>query len=142
MACRRSARACCRSDGAYRPGFEALRERSRARSRPRSQGRREQLTKIGLELLPLPPRSPEPNDIELVRRQATYQDYPQRDRTSTDVIGKAVDQAVDHQRDRIRRSATNLIRAGQSRLGQIGPSSVQTTPLLRHRQKGWPTGSV
>ncbi len=110
--------------------------------RPRSQGLREQLTKIGLELFHLPPRSPEPNDIELVRRQATYQDHPQRARTSTDAIGKAVHQAMNHQRDRIRQSATNLIRAGQSRLGQTGPSSVQTTPLLRHRQNGWPTGSV
>ncbi|MFG2653499.1 winged helix-turn-helix domain-containing protein [Streptomyces sp. NPDC048436] len=35
----------------------------------------------------------------------------QRAQTSTDAIGKAVDQAMNHQRDRIRQSATNLIQA-------------------------------
>lgn len=74
-------------------------------------GRRKQLTKIGVELFYLPPRSPELNDIELVWRQAKYQDYPQRAQTSTDAIGKAVDQAMNHQRDRIRQSATNRIQA-------------------------------
>ncbi|WP_265106081.1 hypothetical protein [Streptomyces sp. ET3-23] len=51
------------------------------------------------------------NDIELVWRQAKYQDYPHRTQTSTDAIGKAVDQAMNHRRDRIRQSATNRIRA-------------------------------
>lgn len=85
-------------------------------------GRRKQLTKIGVEPFHLPPRSPELNDIELVWRQAKHQDHPQR--------------------DRIRQSATNRFQAAQPRLGQIGPWSVQMTPLLRHRQKGWPIGSV
>lgn len=74
-------------------------------------GRRKQLTKIGVELFYLPPRSPELNDIELVWRQAKYQDYPQRAQTSTDAIGKAVEQAMNNQRDRIRQSATNRIQA-------------------------------
>ncbi|MFF4741220.1 transposase [Streptomyces sp. NPDC001262] len=74
-------------------------------------GRRQQLAKIGVELFYLPPYSPELNDIELVWRQAKYQDYPHRTQTSTDAIGKAVDQAMNHQRDRIRQSATNRIRA-------------------------------
>ncbi|MET8630557.1 transposase [Kitasatospora sp. NPDC004669] len=74
-------------------------------------GRREQLAKIGVELFYLPPRSPELNDIELVWRQAKYQDYPHRAQTSTDAIGKAVNQAMNHQRDRIRQSATNLSQA-------------------------------
>ncbi|MFI6198594.1 transposase [Streptomyces phaeochromogenes] len=59
----------------------------------------------------LPPRSPELNDIELVWRQAKYQDYPQRAQTSIDAIGEAVDRAMTRQRDRIRQSATNFTRA-------------------------------
>ncbi|GHF41564.1 transposase [Streptomyces morookaense] len=39
-------------------------------------GQRGQLVKIGVELSYLPPHSPELNDIELVWRQAKYQDYP------------------------------------------------------------------
>ncbi|MFH8985836.1 transposase [Streptomyces varsoviensis] len=74
-------------------------------------GRREQLTKIGVGLFYLPPRSPELKDIELVWRQAKYQDYPQRAQTSTNASGKAVDQAMNHQRDRIRQSATNRVQA-------------------------------
>ncbi|WP_052745378.1 transposase [Streptomyces sp. WM6386] len=54
-------------------------------------GRRRQLAKIGVELFYLPPYSPELNDIELVWRQAKYQDYLQRAQTSTEAIGAAVD---------------------------------------------------
>jgi len=74
-------------------------------------GRRRQLAKIGVDLFYLPPRSPELNDIELVWRQAKYQDYPQRAQTSIDAIGEAVDRAMTRQRDRIRQSATNFTRA-------------------------------
>ncbi|GAA4053717.1 transposase [Streptomyces shaanxiensis] len=69
-------------------------------------GRRRQLAKIGVDLFYLPPRSPELNDIELVWRQAKYQDYPQRAQTSIDAIGEAVDRAMTRQRDRIRQPAT------------------------------------
>ncbi|MFD9910529.1 transposase [Streptomyces sp. NPDC059063] len=72
---------------------------------------RRQLAKIGVELFYLPPYSPELNDIELVWRQAKYQDYPQRAQTSTDAIGEAVDQAMTRQRDRIRQPATNFTQA-------------------------------
>jgi hypothetical protein len=74
-------------------------------------GHRRQLAKIGGDLFYLPPRSPELNDIELVWRQAKYQDYPQRAQTSIDAIGEAVDRAMTRQRDRIRQSATNFTRA-------------------------------
>ncbi|MET7608847.1 transposase [Streptomyces avermitilis] len=74
-------------------------------------GRRRQLAKIGVDLFYLPPRSPELNDIELIWRQAKYQDYPQRAQTSIDAIGEAVDRAMTRQRDRIRQSATNFTRA-------------------------------
>ncbi|MFF0794919.1 transposase [Streptomyces spiralis] len=91
-------------------------------------GRRRQLAKIGVELFYLPPRSPELNDIELIWRQAKYQDYPRRAHTTTDAIGEAVDRAMNHQRDRIRQSATNLTRAalagGAARL-RPGDSSAR-----------------
>ncbi|MFF5011206.1 transposase [Streptomyces phaeochromogenes] len=74
-------------------------------------GRRRQLAKIGVELFHLPPYSPELNDIELVWRQAKYEDYPQRSQTSTDSLGEAVDQAMTQRRDRIRRSAKNFTQA-------------------------------
>ncbi|WP_425824703.1 IS630 family transposase [Streptomyces fractus] len=74
-------------------------------------GRRRQLAKIGVDLFYLPPRSPELNDIELVWRQAKYEDYPQRTQTSTDDIGRAVDKALTRRRDRIRTSATNFTQA-------------------------------
>ncbi|MFF4410346.1 transposase [Streptomyces sp. NPDC001404] len=74
-------------------------------------GRQGQLAKIGVELFYLPPRSPELNDIELVWRQAKYQDYPQRAQTSTDAIGEAVDRAMLRQRDRIRRTAPHFTQA-------------------------------
>ncbi|MEU5109808.1 transposase [Streptomyces sp. NPDC021354] len=45
-------------------------------------GRCRQLAKIGVELFYLPPYSPELNDIELVWRQAKYEDYPQRAQTA------------------------------------------------------------
>jgi hypothetical protein len=65
-------------------------------------GRRRQPAKVRVELFCLPPYSPELNDIELVWRQAKYEDYPQRAQTSTDSLGKAVDQAMTQQRDRLR----------------------------------------
>ncbi|RLV08557.1 hypothetical protein CTZ27_07125 [Streptomyces griseocarneus] len=74
-------------------------------------GRRRQLAKIGVELFYLPPYSPELNDIELVWRQAKYQNYPQRAQTSIEAIGAAVDHAMTRQRGRIRQSATNRIPA-------------------------------
>lgn len=74
-------------------------------------GRRPQLAKIGVDLFYLPPYSPELNDIELVWRQAKYQDYPQRAQTSIDAIGEAVDRAMTRQQDRIRQSATNFTQA-------------------------------
>ncbi|MEV0446307.1 transposase [Streptomyces spectabilis] len=73
--------------------------------------RRRQLAKIGVELFYLPPYSPELNDIELVWRQAKYQDYPQRAQTSTDSLGQAVDQAMTRQRDQIQQSVRNFIQA-------------------------------
>ncbi|MEU5924746.1 hypothetical protein ABZ817_14100 [Streptomyces antimycoticus] len=55
-------------------------------------GRRGQVARIGGgELFYLPPRGPELNDIELVRRRAKYQNSPTRSRTSVDAIGAAVD---------------------------------------------------
>ncbi|WP_413754487.1 transposase [Streptomyces sp. R-74717] len=39
-------------------------------------GRRDQLAKIGFELLYLPPRSPGLNDIEGIWRSAKYEDSP------------------------------------------------------------------
>ncbi|WP_190194029.1 transposase [Streptomyces minutiscleroticus] len=74
-------------------------------------GRRRQLAKIGVELFYLPSCSPESNDIELVRRQAKYEDYPQRTQTSTDDIGQAVDEALTRRRNRIRTSAENFTQA-------------------------------
>lgn len=74
-------------------------------------GRRHQLAKIRVELFYLPPYSPELNDIELVWRQAKYQDYPQRAQTSIEAIGAAVDRALQRQRDRIRQAAPNFTRA-------------------------------
>ncbi|MFD7017385.1 transposase [Streptomyces sp. NPDC059928] len=74
-------------------------------------GRRRQLAKIGVELFYLPPRSAELNDIELVWRQAKYQDYPQRAQTGTDALGQAVDQPMTRQRNRIRQSARNFTQA-------------------------------
>ncbi|MFB7112708.1 transposase [Streptomyces sp. NPDC056291] len=74
-------------------------------------GRCRQLAKIGVELFYLPPYSPELNDIELVWRQAKYEDYRQRAQTSTDSLGKAVDQAMTQQRDRLRASARNFAQA-------------------------------
>jgi len=71
-------------------------------------GRRRQLAKIGVELFYLPAYSPELNDIELVWRQAKYEDYPQ---TTTPGIGEAVDKALTHRRDRIRASAKNFTQA-------------------------------
>ncbi|MFJ2241017.1 transposase [Streptomyces sp. NPDC087859] len=71
-------------------------------------GRRRQLAKIGVELFYLPPYSPELNDIELVWRQAKYQDYPQRAQTSTEAIDAAVDRAMQRQRDRIRQATPNF----------------------------------
>lgn len=41
-----------------------------------------------------------------------------------------------------RSSRARTSRSDQSRSGQTGPWSVQMTPSLRHRQKGWPIGSV
>ncbi|MFI9723519.1 transposase [Streptomyces sp. NPDC052396] len=76
-------------------------------------GRREQLAKTGVELLYLPPRSPELNDIERIWRAAKYKDYPQRVRTSIDAIGQAVGKAMTRQRDRIRESARNVAQAAQ-----------------------------
>lgn len=74
-------------------------------------GRRRQLAKIGVELFYLPPYSPELNDIELVWRQAKYQDYPQRAQTSTEAIGAAVDRAMRRQRERIRQATPNFTQA-------------------------------
>jgi hypothetical protein len=74
-------------------------------------GRSRQLAKIGVELFCLPPYSPELNDIELVWRQAKYEDYPQRAQTSTDSLGKAVDEAMAQQRDRLHASARNFTQA-------------------------------
>ncbi|MBP5891975.1 transposase [Streptomyces scabiei] len=74
-------------------------------------GRRRQLAKIGVELFYLPPYSPELNDIELVWRQAKYEDYPQRTQTSTDDIGQAVDEALTCRRNRIRTPARNFTQA-------------------------------
>ncbi|GAA3370394.1 hypothetical protein GCM10017744_093980 [Streptomyces antimycoticus] len=45
----------------------------------------------GGELFHLPPRGPELNDIELVRRRSKYQNSSTRSRTSVDAIGVAVD---------------------------------------------------
>ncbi|MFF4738177.1 transposase [Streptomyces sp. NPDC001262] len=73
--------------------------------------RRGQLSKIGVELFYLPPRRTELNDIELIWRQAKYQDYPQRAQTSTEAIGQAADQAMTRQQDRIRGSASDFTRA-------------------------------
>ncbi|MEU7046762.1 transposase, partial [Streptomyces varsoviensis] len=73
-------------------------------------GRRKQLSKIGVELFYLPPRSPELNDIELVWRHAKYQDYPQRAQTSIEEIGQAIDRAMLRQCDRIRETALNRAR--------------------------------
>ncbi|MFK0114221.1 transposase, partial [Streptomyces sp. NPDC091217] len=70
-----------------------------------------QLAKIGVELFYLPAYSPELNDIELVWRQAKYEDYPQRTQTTTPDIGKAVDKALTRRRDRIRASARNFTQA-------------------------------
>ncbi|WP_306321582.1 MULTISPECIES: hypothetical protein [unclassified Streptomyces] len=56
----------------------------------------------------LPPRSPELNGIELIWRQAKYQDYPQRVQTSVDAIGQAVDRAMARQRDQVRLSARSV----------------------------------
>ncbi|MER6695069.1 hypothetical protein [Streptomyces minutiscleroticus] len=64
-----------------------------------------------MELFYLPSCSPESNDIELVRRQAKYEDYPQRTQTSTDDIGQAVDEALTRRRNRIRTSAENFTQA-------------------------------
>ncbi|WTF40771.1 hypothetical protein OHB06_01230 [Streptomyces sp. NBC_01604] len=69
-------------------------------------GRRRQLAKIGVDLFYLPPRNPALNDIELVWRQAKYQDYPQRAQTSIDAIGESVDRAMTRHGDRIRQPAT------------------------------------
>lgn len=73
--------------------------------------RRRQLAKIGVELFYLPPYSPQLNDIELVWRQAKYENYPQRSQTSTDSLGEAVDQAMTQRRNRIRGSAKNFTQA-------------------------------
>ncbi|QEV63438.1 hypothetical protein CP982_36000 [Streptomyces spectabilis] len=74
-------------------------------------GRRRQLAKIGVALFHLSPYRPELNDIELVRRQAKYEGYPQRARTSTGSLGKAVDEAMAQQRDRLHTSARNFTQA-------------------------------
>ncbi|MGW1196618.1 transposase [Streptomyces sp. NPDC002536] len=100
----------CAGDRTPRPCTVVL-DNASAHTAKVFKGRRGQLSKIGVDLFHLPPRSPELNDIELVWRQAKYQDYPQRAQTSTDAIGKAVDQAMNRQRDRIRQSATNVIEA-------------------------------
>ncbi|WP_353963764.1 transposase [Streptomyces sp. NBC_00237] len=76
-------------------------------------GRRRQLAKIGVELFYLPPYSPQLNDIELVWRQAKYEDYPQRSQTSTDSLGEAVDQALAQRGNRIRGSAKNFTQAAE-----------------------------
>ncbi|MFI0977791.1 transposase [Streptomyces sp. NPDC021093] len=81
--------------------------------------RRRQLAKIGVELFYLPPCSPELNDIELIWRQATYTNCPQRTQTSTEAIGQAVDEALTCQRDRIRATATNFTRAAQQVLADL-----------------------
>lgn len=52
-------------------------------------GRRRHLAKTGVELIHLPPYGPELNAIELVWRQAKYEDYPQRTQTGTKDIGEA-----------------------------------------------------
>ncbi|MEV8021306.1 transposase [Streptomyces sp. NPDC086554] len=72
-------------------------------------GHRRRLAKIGVDLFYLPPYSPELNNIELVWRQAKYQDYPQRAQTSIEAIGAAVDRAMQRQRNRIRQAAANFI---------------------------------
>lgn len=74
-------------------------------------GRREQLSKIGVELFYLPPRSPELNDIEGVWRSAKYEDYPRRSHTDTEAIGTAVDQGLTRQRIRVQGSAKYFTKA-------------------------------
>ncbi|MEV7342232.1 transposase [Streptomyces sp. NPDC093544] len=71
-------------------------------------GRRRQLAKIGVELFYLPRYSPELNDIELVWRQAKYEDHSQCAHTSVDSLGEAVDRAMTQRQDRIRGSAKNF----------------------------------
>ncbi|MFD5415170.1 transposase [Streptomyces nojiriensis] len=74
-------------------------------------GHRAELAAIGVELLYLPPRSPELNDIERVWRSAKYEDYPERVHTTTETVGTAVDRALNRQRTRIKGSATNFTKA-------------------------------
>jgi hypothetical protein len=89
-------------------------------------GCREQLAKIGVELFYLPPHSPELNDIELVWRQAKYQDNPKRAQASIDAMGEAVDRSLARQRDRIQPSAHDFISTaqGQNPKTALGRSQI------------------
>ncbi|WP_344443183.1 transposase [Streptomyces kunmingensis] len=71
-------------------------------------GRQRQLARIEVELFYLPPYSPELNDIELIWRQAKYEDSPQRTQMSTDDIGQAIDVSLTRRRNRIHTSAKNF----------------------------------
>ncbi|MGW0577073.1 hypothetical protein ACWD25_14110, partial [Streptomyces sp. NPDC002920] len=80
--------------------------------------RRDRLSKIGVVLFHLPPRSPGLNDIERIGRSAKYEDYPHRAHTSIEAIGTAVDQALTRQQTRIQGSAANFTKAAQ---GPVSP---------------------
>ncbi|GGT84940.1 transposase [Streptomyces violascens] len=100
-------------------------------------GRRRQLAKIGVELFYLPPYSPELDDIELVWRQARYQDYPQRTQTSSDAIGEAVDRTVLRQRDRIRRTASSFTQAAQTLWVRLSLSELGDQAVKVYRSWSW-----
>jgi hypothetical protein len=81
-----------------------------------------------VELMYLPPYSPELNDIGHIWRSAKYEDCPTRAHTNSAGIGTAVDRALTCQRARIRGSAANLTKAVSAGARQPHAQGVTAAP--------------